>query len=185
MPLWGAADQANNAPKFVVDAASGADGNAVFGNTTVDAFVVGQVVGLYGVDTTEAMVAGNGVSSGWNLVRRGTGFVSSLTIDDPGTGYTNGDLVVVEGGTVNAVATVATNGNGEITSVAITTPGAGFLEVGDANVSVTNSTGGSTTGSNADFSVTLGGRAGRVTVENLVFIKTMSGDFEDTEFPDS
>lgn len=57
MALWGKNDQPNNAPKFVVNAATGAIGNAQFGNT------------LFGTSVAESQAArGDGkgsVAPGW------------------------------------------------------------------------------------------------------------------------
>jgi hypothetical protein len=110
MSQWGNTDDAANsvnwAPTSVKLAPNTANRDALFGNTTADAFITGLTVGQFGVDTNEIQAArAAGVASpahaGWVL---------------------------------------------------------------------------KTTGS--------GGRAGRVTYETLVAFSTLTGDSEDTSFPD-
>jgi hypothetical protein len=97
-----------------------------------------------------------------------------------GTGYSNTNLVRVSNGTSNASATITTNTTGGITAFAITTPGTGFINVAASVVAITNATGGGTgvgTGANVTiqigprYSWSLGGRAGRVELENLVVFR--------------
>lgn len=82
MSQWGNTDDAANS---VIWAAGNlnktpntANRDALFGNTTADAFVTGETVGMYGVDANEAKAAragaGDKVSSpGWQLRREGSG----------------------------------------------------------------------------------------------------------------
>jgi len=125
MPLWGSVDAANNAPKFAVTPSSKVTQAPVYGNTAYDnstpgAFVAGQVVGVFGVDTTEMGVAGHkAISPGWNEVRMGMGPVVTLSQNVGGSSYGNNALVKVTGGDVNAYGVITTNSTGGITGVAI------------------------------------------------------------------
>jgi hypothetical protein len=178
MSLFGSIDQANNSPKYGAQnlsigsgpTAQVANTTALYQNTTSGAFITHQADGVFGV--AEEHLANTGGEAkkvnhtGWNLRVAGTGGVSSVDISLGGDGYSNTDLVEVSGGTVNAAGTIVTNATGGITSVTITSQGEGFVSAG--TVTVTNSTAGASAGSNAAFTVNLGGRAGRVSYETLV-----------------
>ena len=89
-----------------------------------------------------------------------------------GTGYSNSDVVTLNGfenvavlvqGGYPAKANVVTNGNGTITACYMSNSGAGFQNVAlitGANISISNSTGGNTAGSNATFIPVIGSRLG-------------------------
>lgn len=61
MATHGNRDQVEDAPKFTTNATTGESGQDEFGEA------------VYGVDPTEAQVAGSGVGPGWVRVVRGTG----------------------------------------------------------------------------------------------------------------
>lgn len=197
MPLWGNKDLANNSPIFtplqVNLSANRVNANTLFGNTTVGAFKSNNVpmnkaVGVFGVDTTEAAnTATDGKKvqhAGWNLRTVGTGPVTAITITAAGKLYTNGDIITVNPGSspasANASAVIATNGLGNVVSVSITSGGAGFTTTAPSSITVANSTGGATLGSLATFTATAGGRAGRVQMETLVALRSLSGDSDGT-----
>lgn len=142
MPMWGKSDAASNsvlwAPAKFNKAPNTANRNALYGNTTADAFVTGQTVGMYAVDSTEievgsyklSAVTANGAGSSGSYVpgdvltientganvttgatARVTGTkVRTVTKVAGGTGYANGDTVTCNTGTMttNAVFTVTT-----------------------------------------------------------------------------
>jgi hypothetical protein len=92
--------------------------------------------------TYEQTVFGHSQHSGWNEIRYGSGPVTAFTVNSTSTsGYSNGETVIVSGGSVNALAVITTNtgstaGVGaNIASVAVAYPGAGFT-----NTSVTTLT---------------------------------------------
>ena len=197
MPLWGRSDTSSSTPKNkILDDFKGRGSN-LYANTSPGQIVHDQVVGVYSVSATDIAVGGldpltldvvfgpvglgsrittNTVpslatSAGWILEKFGTGPVSTIVIKTGGSLYSNTDTVVVYGGTVNASATVSTNSTGGILNVVLTNPGSGFSNVSSASVRVANSTLGNSAGSNATFSVGLGGRAGRRNYETLVAIK--------------
>ncbi|AGS80948.1 hypothetical protein [Caulobacter phage Cr30] len=180
MGLWGKNALANNAPKFPVISNANKVNTAVYGNTafvnsTASAFVNNAVIGVFGANTATANSVGRGTTPGWVIKTQGTGPVANLTVNTAGASYTNGDIVRVSNGAVNATFTVSTNTGGSITSLTSTNNGAGFINVATAVVAVTNSSGGTTTGSSATFVLRLGGRAGRVNYETLVAMKTIAG----------
>ena len=217
MPLWGKTDQAATANStttkisttgaplnshLLVNAGGGVAahygntsgtraGNTVnmFGNVSSGAFVSGQAVGVFGVDTTETGVSGKVAHAGWQLRRVGTGGVSTISYTGTATGYANTDVITVAspvaGG--NATVTMTTNSTGGALTLTVGTKGFGFFNVNAAaNVVVANSTGGATAGSGATFLPVIGGRAGRVTNETLVAMGTITSDAsDDTQFPDS
>jgi len=154
MALWGNSDYQNNAPKSttvtsdrvakknitgagnVATTTSVAMPSAItsFNNTTVGAFQSLSAIGTFGVTTNEtqqAGVKGKGVSPGWVNVRFGTGPVTGLTIGTSNatfntTSFSNGETVVISGGTSNGSATITTNATSNIVSFSVTNGGSGF-----------------------------------------------------------
>jgi hypothetical protein len=184
MPLWKSQDAASNAPVYTVASGYGisANGFTLFENANLQ---VSGATGVYGVDTTEAgITTGDGKKiqhAGWNLARRGTGPVVSitantgaysnagnvfLTFTGGGTGNTTANARVFINATSNAIQTITVNVGGSY----MTTP------------SITAITGASGA---ATFTVTMGGRANRVNYETLVAMGSMTGDSNDTYFPDT
>ncbi len=154
---------------------------AMFNNATPGAFLSGVAVGVFGVSATEQSnnTLNNskevGAHAGWNLRRAGTGPVISITANGTPTAYNNADVIVVKspatGGT-NAIVAFTTNSTGGALTFSITNPGAGFnlLTVPTSNISITNATGGTAAGNTTTntFTVSVGGRAGRVSYETLI-----------------
>lgn len=187
MALWGKNDAATGAPKNkAVESKSGANGTALYANTTVGAFVTGQVVGIYGVDTTEATVANGKVTHpGWVLVRQGTGPLTEVTINAGGASYNNTDTGTISGGAVNGAFTLTTNSTGGLTAISVSSFGNSYPNTAAVTFTFANSTGGASGGSGATFNVKLGGRAGRISYETLVAAGTITGDgADDALFPD-
>ena len=79
MALWGNNDEANNAPVWAVASGLGvsANGETLYQNTTVDAYVDGVAIGVFGVDAAEqantATHANTGAHAGWVVRTEGTG----------------------------------------------------------------------------------------------------------------
>jgi len=110
MAQWGNVDNAANSCLWAVagfnKTANSTNQTAFFGNTTADAYITGETVGLFGADTTET-----GVSNGSLL---------SFTITFAGSGYLANTTVTVTGnGTANATA----NSTGRISSVNVVAAG--------------------------------------------------------------
>lgn len=113
MPLWGKTDNAANSvswgPATVNKTANTANKTALYGNTTPNAFVTGQTVGIFGMDTTEVGVA--------------NGSVVSFEITNAGSGYFANAAVTLSG---NATANATANSTGRISAVNIVTAGSGY-----------------------------------------------------------
>lgn len=77
MPLWGKNDTASNsaiyAPAQVKLAPNTDNQDALFGNTTADAFIDGITVGQFGVDSNEVAVNPGVAHTGWVLRTVGSG----------------------------------------------------------------------------------------------------------------
>jgi len=158
---------------------------AMFNNTTPSAFIPGMAVGVFGVSATEQAnnnlnnSVEHGAHAGWNLRRAGTGPIVSGVYTNTGTGYNNNDVVVakspVAGG--NAQFSISTNSTGGNVSLTLTNPGYGFnlVTIPTSNIFVTNATGGTAAGNTVTtyFTITAGGRAGRVHHETLVAMGTL------------
>lgn len=158
MALWGKINQANNAPKYKVLAESTANGQVLFANTTISAFIPNAATGTYGMANNSSPKT----HSGWIVRREGTGPVIGLTITVPGTGYSNSGVVTISGGLVNATANITTNGSGVITTITNLTSGSGFKNSSNTVVAISGG------GTGATLTPILGGRANRVHEEVLV-----------------
>jgi hypothetical protein len=151
----------------------------MFNNTTPSAFLSGQAVGVFGIDANEQQVnnlAGHnlGAHAGWNLRRAGTGSIVSGVYTNSGVGYNNNDILVIKSPVAdgNATFSMSTNATGGNVALTLTNAGFGFnvVTIPTSNIFVTNATGGTAAGNTTTtyFSVTAGGRAGRVHYETLV-----------------
>ena len=113
MPQWGDTDDAANSVLWGVSqynqTANSTTQANFFENTTPDAFVTGATVGQFGMDATEA-----GVSNG---------VVLSITITNPGSGYTANATVTVEG---SATANSTANATGRISTITVTDGASGY-----------------------------------------------------------
>ena len=183
MSLWGNLDAANNAP--VSSAMAGYGGNTpqvtanaevYYANTKLGSFSDNQAIGIFGVTAAEqansSTVASTGVPThaGWVTRRVGMGPVATITANAGAVGvnsfiiFSGGDGIAGSGNTA-ANASVSVNTAGYITNITITNFG------NYANTpAATPNTG------NAAFTVTVGGRAGRVQTETIVAMGSMTGD---------
>lgn len=153
MSQWKNDDSAANSvlwgPSQLKQTANAANRNALFGNTSADAYFTGATIGSYGVDDAEmaydtfkiigvvaganagvdVLITSNGTTQ---FIANGTGtvnavvnvdsvIISSAAINAAGSGYVSGDIVeVAEGaGTPAARLTVTANATGNVTDVAI------------------------------------------------------------------
>lgn len=145
MPLWGRNDQASSASANVqtsngapigtytaVKLGGGAnahyantDGSRanvdiqMFGNTTPDAFLTGQAVGVFGVDATEAGISSGSLTFG-RVTYGGTGYSANATVTITAT---NGGT----SGVANAFANTTAGVGGKITAINISTAGSGYI----------------------------------------------------------
>ena len=79
MALWSNTDANTSVPKFAPSLVSlentQDNSDLLFGNTTADAFVTGETIGVFGVDTNEQQATSNnaGGHAGWVLRTEGSG----------------------------------------------------------------------------------------------------------------
>jgi len=185
MALFGNIDASNNAPNF-----SGLTGyetsttgenlansapSSVFGNTYMSATRTDVEFGVFGLDVAEqaAMTEGKATHAGWVARTKGAGPITSVTANTDAVGpaasactYT---LVLSGGGTNNTSAqvSVTTAATGRITTISVSNAG---LYTGTPT---TNTFG------NTAFTISMGGRNGRVMYETLVAMGSMEGDASD------
>jgi hypothetical protein len=148
-----------------------ANANVIFANANV-AQAFSEAVGVYGVDTQEASntqvtpAAGKMAHAGW--VQRTAGMGPILTISANASSFGTNSFVTFSGGgtgSTEANATVAVNTNGSIRTVTLNSAG----------LYLTTPTAVPTSG-NAEFTLTIGGRANRTQYETLVAAGSMSGN---------
>lgn len=185
MSLWTNLDGAtgNGKPKYANTSPTSSSStiNGTAANT--DAYY-GNVWGVSATEAANTLVDGKKVAhAGWVSQKIGTGPVASIAIVNGGQGYNAAGFLTISGGgdgTINVRYTIANSQNtlqsyssnarlNAIATVTIVNGGAGF------NVAPTVIAGGANI-SPASFSVTLGGRAGRVNYETLVAMGSMTGD---------
>ena len=118
MPLWGNTDDAANsvisAPAGFNQAPTRANANLLYGNTTLSGVVTNEVVGVFGVDTTEMGI--------------GTGPVVDGIITFAGSGYRANTTVAFTSNNTgsSAVANAQSNASGKIAAINISTNGSGY-----------------------------------------------------------
>lgn len=113
MSQWKNTDAAGNSVLWATTsvnlAPNTANRNNLYNNTTPNAFISGQTVGQFGVDTTEIAVV--------------NGSIVAYTITSPGSGYTANAVVTVSG---NATSNATANSLGRISAVNVNTAGSGY-----------------------------------------------------------
>lgn len=171
MPLWGNLDLANNAPKFAPAGGYGvsANGYSMFANTAINGFTPDTATGVFGVSAAEKSNTSLDLSyaqhAGWNLRRAGTGPVTAIAVANGGSGFlpnANGFIAFTGYGS-GANARYYTNGTGNVNSVVLLSGGADYNVAPTAAVTPPNVANVAPT-----FTVTVGGRAGRIQYETLV-----------------
>ena len=222
MALWGNLDASNNAPNF-----SGITGyksstslansqiDGIWGNTTIGFTRSNAVMGVFGIDSTEAnsqFTTGDGrnvTHAGWVVRTVGTGPITTITANAAAVAVNS--FITFAGGSTGAAAgmsgntaanaRVTVNATGHIVGINVNvggsysnTPVISGAATGVANVYTglkyaENTSPISTSSySNAVFTITMGGRANRVTQETLVAMGSMEGDAtaaDDANYPDS
>lgn len=198
MSLWTKSDASAGAPKFSglsVGITAGATGAQLFGNTQIGAFQTDGnhklAVGIFGVDTTEQAVSATSNThaqhAGWVSVIQGTGPIVSiaantnsystdsktstvyLTFTNGGTGTTTANAQIVANTTTGLITGVQVNSGGNYLRAPVI---------------------GAVPNSNVALTITMGGRAGRRSVETLVAMGTIgtagtTDAADDAIFPDA
>ena len=191
MSLWGNLDAANNAP--VSSAMAGYGGNTpqvtanaevYYANTKLGSFSDNQAIGIFGVTAAEqansSTVASTGVPThaGWVTRRVGMGPVATITANAGCVAVNSTITIVANSGFGNTgsngrstiipvVATISVNTAGYINTITIVNPGL------YANTPILRPNTG-----NAVFTVSMGGRANRISTETLVAMGSLTGDNE-------
>jgi hypothetical protein len=188
MPLWGNQDTANGVfkPVFANTSnisssstinGSAANTNAYYGN-------------MYGVSAGEQdREAAHGAHAGWTSQKIGTGPIDAISILTPGQGLNaSGFLLVTDGSPLgqgaeaNISYTIANTANtlqasssnarlNGISTLTIVNGGSGFSNASLLTVIPTG-----TNIALPTFSITLGGRGGRINYETIVAMGSISGD---------
>jgi hypothetical protein len=168
MALWSNTDANTSAPKFAVAGGLGvsADGNTLFENETIDAYVGDAAVGVFGVTTAEKSSETSAQHAGWVIKKQGTGPVVSISANT-GAFSPDGNVYITftGGGTGNTTANaqITTNGSKQIIGITVNSGGEYLTAPTAAAVNA-----------NAAFTITMGGRAGRVQSETLVAMGSIS-----------
>jgi hypothetical protein len=145
MAQWGNTDDAANsvlwATALVNLTPNTTNQSALFGNTTVGAFIANEAVGQFGLDSTEIRVSGNAAVQQYIITNAGSGYAANAAVTVANTaGGANTQLAnsTVATGRVTAVsANVTVGGYTSAPSVTIAAPGAQSF---NANSAVTNAT---------------------------------------------
>lgn len=115
---WGNTDNAANSvlwgPVQLNQAPTRTNANLLFGNTTANGYGTGEIIGMYGVDTTETGVAGGNLVSGF-VTFSGSGYNANATVT----------VTVVDGGS-SGVVNAQANSIGKISALNISTRGSGY-----------------------------------------------------------
>ena len=191
MALWGNLDAANNAPKSSAMAGYGgttpevtANSQVYYANTKLGSFSDNQAIGIFGVSAEEQANARTVVSTGtpqhagWVTRRVGMGPVATITANAGCVAVNSTITIVANSGFGNTgsngrstiipvVATISVNTAGYINTITIVNPGL------YANTPILRPNTG-----NAVFTVSMGGRANRISTETLVAMGSMTGDNE-------
>ena len=145
MAQWGNTDDAANSVLWATAAVNltpnTTNQTALFGNTTVGAFIANEAVGQFGLDATEIRVSGNAAVQQYIITFAGSGYAANAAVTVANTtGGANTQLAnsAATGGRITAVtANVTVGGYTSAPSVTIAAPGAQSF---NANSAVTNAT---------------------------------------------
>lgn len=194
MALWGNKRIANNSPIFAAaqfgQPANAANRDLLFGNTTANGFGTGETIGQHAAN--DERIGGKSVSA-ITIVTPGTGFTARPTLAvaaapnangvnatatavgilvtvainaaGGGSGYANGDVLTIAGGTGTAATAnvVSTNSTGGITNAVVRTPGAYTALPTLSNNQVTDAG----AGANAGLDLTIGVGPATITEKGL------------------
>lgn len=187
MAQWGNTDDAANsvlwATALVNKTPNTTNQSALFGNTTVGAFIANEAVGQFGLDVTEISVSGNAAVQQYIITNAGSGYAANAAVTVANT--TGGANTLAANSTVATGRVTAVTANATIsgyTSAPTVTIAAPAAQSFNANSAVTNATDAiAITTANSFFlagdKVTYTVAAGNTALTNLVsgtdyFIKT-------------
>ena len=145
MAQWGNTDDAANsvlwATALVNLTPNTTNQSALFGNTTVGAFITNEAVGQFGLDATEIGVSGNAAVQQYVITFAGSGYAANAAVtvaNTTGGANTQAANSTATGGRVTAVtANVVISGYSSAPAVTVAAPAAQSF---NANSAVTNAT---------------------------------------------
>ena len=139
MAQWGNVDNAANSVLWAVagfnKTANSTTQTEFFGNTTADAYITGETVGLFGADTTETGVT-NGSILAFQVVFPGSGYLANTTVTVSGNGTAN--ATAFANGRISAVTVIASGNN--YSAKPVVTIAAPSAQTFNANSAITNAT---------------------------------------------
>jgi len=139
MAQWGNVDNAANSCIWAVagynKTANASNRTAFFGNTTADAYITGETVGLFGADATETTVA-NGSLLSFTVTFTGSGYLANTTVTVTGNGTAN--ATANSTGRISSVNVIANGSN--YTGKPTVTIAAPTAQTFNANSAITNAT---------------------------------------------
>jgi hypothetical protein len=146
MAQWGNTDDAANSVLWATTAVNltpnTTNQTALFGNTTVGAFVAGEAVGQFGLDATEIRVSGNAAVQQYIITNAGSGYAANATVSVANT--TGGANTLAANSTVTAGKVTALTANGTVisgyTAAPAVTIAAPALIIFNGNTAVTPNT---------------------------------------------
>jgi hypothetical protein len=145
MAQWGNTDDAANSVLWATTAVNltpnTTNQTALFGNTTVGAFIAGEAVGQFGLDATEIRVSGNAAVQQYIITNAGSGYAANATVSVANT--TGGANTLAANSTVATGRVTAVTANATIsgyTSAPAVTIAAPAARSFNANSAVTNAT---------------------------------------------
>ena len=145
MAQWGNTDDAANSVLWATAAVNltpnTTNQTALFGNTTIGAFVAGEAVGQFGLDATEIRVSGNAAVQQYIITNAGSGYAANAAVSVANT--TGGANTLAANSTVATGRVTAVTANATIsgyTSAPAVTIAAPAAQSFNANSAVTNAT---------------------------------------------
>ena len=146
MAQWGNTDDAANSVLWATTAVNKTPNTvnqtALFGNTTVGAFIAGEAVGQFGLDATEIRVSGNAAVQQYIITNAGSGYAANATVSVANT--TGGANTLAANSTVTAGKVTALTANGTVisgyTAAPAVTIAAPALIIFNGNTAVTPNT---------------------------------------------
>jgi hypothetical protein len=146
MAQWGNTDDAANSVLWATAAVNKTPNTtnqtALFGNTTVGAFVAGEAVGQFGLDVAEISITGNTAVAQYIITNAGSGYAANATVSVANT--TGGANTLAANSTVSGGRVTALTANGTVirgyTSAPAITIAAPAAQSFNANSAVTNAT---------------------------------------------
>lgn len=148
MPQWGTTDDAANsvlwATALVNLTPNTTNQAALFGNTTVGAFVANEAVGQFGLDATEIRVSGNAAVQQYIITNPGSGYAANAAVtvanSSGGSNTTAANSTVTTGRVTAVTANVVIAGYNTALGAPVVTIAAPAAQSFNANSAVTNAT---------------------------------------------